>query len=459
VQPGEGVRAALLLICIFLIMTAYYVMKTAREGLILTGDTFGVGGDELKTYTTGAMAILLLGLVRGYGQLIDHHRRIHVINVSYMVLLSSLVVFYVLARAGLDVGFAYFLWFGLTSALMVAQFWSYASDLYTEEQGKRLFALIATGGTLGAIAGPNIARFAETFNLMLVGGCLLGGAMALFNVIEARSPRERRVREPIEGPDGLALVLGDTGLFAIALLLLLTNVVNSTGEFLLSHAVRLHAIALVPDTAHSQLVGSVHDTLVAAERREIVKQFYSSFFMWVNVLSFVIQLLLVSRIINKIGVRRALFVLPVIAFGAYASIALVGGLLVTRLAKTAENGVDYSLQNTVWQSLFLRTDRATKYKAKATIDTFFVRAGDALSAIIVALGIHKLHFGASDLAFVNLGLIFVWLGVAVWVSHAHRWMGKVVHERATMRRPTGLIYSGEWSSNRMRRGGVSTSSS
>jgi AAA family ATP:ADP antiporter len=279
---------------------------------------------------------------------------------------------------------------------------------------------------------------------MLVGGAFLACAMALFNVIEAGAARERRVREPIEGADGFALVLGDSGLLAIAVLLLLTNVVNSTGEFLLSHAVRNHAIALVPDTAHSELIGTVHDTLVSAERREIVKQFYSGFFMWVNVVSFVIQALLVSRIINKIGVRRALFVLPVIAFGAYASIALVGGLIVTRLAKTAENAVDYSLQNTVWQSLFLRTERAVKYKAKATLDSFIVRAGDALSAIIIAVGIHKLRFGPSELAFVNLGLIVVWISVAVWIAHAHRWMGKVTPERVTMRRPTGLIYSGEW---------------
>ena len=183
VHKGEGARAALMLLCIFLIMTSYYVMKTAREGLILTGGTFGLRGDELKTYATGAMAILLIGIVPAYDALADRHRRIHFINLTYAMLLTSLVAFFAMGEAGLPIGFAYFVWYGLVSCFMVAQFWSYASDLYNEEQGKRLFALIATGGTLGAIAGPNIAKIASTFNLMLIGACLLVCATVLFNVI------------------------------------------------------------------------------------------------------------------------------------------------------------------------------------------------------------------------------------------------------------------------------------
>ena len=350
----------------------------------------------------------------------------------------------------------YFVWFGLVSGFMVAQFWSYANDLYTEEQGKRLFAIIATGGTLGAIAGPRLAKHAGTFDLMLVAGGLLLCAIVLFNLVERRARPERRPGESLDGPGGFALVLGDRGLLLIAGLLLLTNVVNSTGEFLLSHAVREHALALVPDTAYPDLAASVRDALIASQRREIIKSFYSDFFVWVNALSFLIQAFLVSRVIARIGVRRALFILPVIAFGAYAAIGLSGGLAIVRAAKTAENATDYSLQNTVWQSLFLRTDRAVKYKAKATLDTFFVRAGDAMSALVVAVGIHQLGLAPRQLAFINLGLIVGWIGVAACIAYAHR---LTIHEPVChpMRRPSGMFYFS--SSNRIRRGGVSTSSS
>ena len=409
-------------------MTAYYVMKTAREGLILTGGTFGLAGDELKTYATGAMALLLIAIVPAYDMLADRQRRIRLINVSYALLIGTLFAFFLTGEAGLPIGLAYFVWFGLMSAFMVAQFWSYASDMYSEEQGKRLFALIGTGGTLGAIAGPNIAKHASTFTLMLIACGILVAAIVLFNVIEHRAPRERRQKEPLEGPGGFALVLGDRGLLMIACLLLLTNVVNSTGEYLLSNAVREHAYELAPGAA------------AEAQRREIVKTFYSHFFTWVNALSFLIQAFLVSRVIDRIGVRRALFILPVIAFGAYSAIGMIGGLAVVRIAKTAENATDYSIQNTVWQSLFLKTDRAVKYKAKATMDTFFVRAGDAISAIVVALGIHQFGVGGRELAFVNVALIIVWMGIAFAIAHAHRLMQREQLPRWPMRKPTGLIY-------------------
>jgi AAA family ATP:ADP antiporter len=110
----------------------------------------------------------------------------------------------------------------------------------------------------------------------------------------------------------------------------------------------------------------------------------------------------------------------VISFGSYAAIGLVGGLAVLRLAKTAENATDYSLQNTVKQALFLPTSREAKYKAKAAIDTFFVRFGDAASAGIVALGLHVLAFAPRAFAFVNVALALVWTLLNVGIAREHR---------------------------------------
>jgi ATP:ADP antiporter, AAA family len=413
VRPGEGALAALMLVCVFLIMAAYYVMKTAREGLILAGGTFGLGGDELKTYANGAMALLLIAVVPAYGALANRVRRIRLINVSYAIVMAALVAFFVLGRAGVPVGLAFFVWLGLVSVFLVAQFWSYANDLYSEEQGKRLFAIIAVGGSLGAIFGPKIAGLTETFSSMLVSAGMLVAAILLFNAIEhlhGQRKQDQVAREPIVGAGGFRLVMRDRYLLLIAALVLVTNIVNTTGEYILSNAVREHALSLVSGT----------DAAAEGQRREIIKAFYSDFFMWVNLASFVIQAFLVSRIITKVGVRPALFVLPVIAFGAYAAIGMVGGLALIRIAKTAENSIDYSLQNTVRQTLFLPTDRAVKYKAKAAIDTFFVRFGDTLSAVLVGVGIHQLGFGGRQLAFANVVLVSVWIVIAVGIAHHHR---------------------------------------
>jgi AAA family ATP:ADP antiporter len=420
VRPGEGPVALLMLVCVFLILTSYYLMKPAREGLILAGGAFGLHGDELKTYATGAMALLLVGVVPAYSALANRVRRIRLINVSYALVIGSLAVFWALAQAGVPIGLAFFVWLGLVSVFLIAQFWSYANDIYSEEQGKRLFAVIALGGSLGAILGPRIANLATTYTLLLVAGFVLIGCLVLFNLIEhlhGHRTLDLAATQPIDGAGGFALVTRDRYLLLIACMLLVTNLVNTTGEYILSNVARGHAIAAAPGDEAAQ--------------REIIKSFYSNFFYWVNLIAFAIQALLVSRILKRIGVRAALFVLPVIALGAYAAIVMIGGFALVRVAKVAENSTDYSLQNTVRQALFLPTDRAVKYKAKAAIDTFFVRVGDTLSAVLVGVGIHQLGFGPTRFALVNVGLVALWLAIAIGIVRRHR---RISHEREDDRR-------------------------
>jgi AAA family ATP:ADP antiporter len=412
VRPGEGLQALLMLVCVMLILTAYYVLKTAREGLILSRGSFGLRGDELKTYATAAMALMLVPVVRGYGKLANQLPRIRLINASYAVAMGCLFAFFLLGRAGIQIGLAFFIWLGIASVLLIAQFWSYANDLYSEEQGKRLFAIIATGGSLGAIVGPRIADDLGTYALMPVAAGILLVAAVVFNLIEYVHDKQGNnsfAEQPPSGEGGFKLILHDRYLLLIACMLLVLNLVNTTGEFVLSSVIRSHAEAVYPTDE--------------AARRELIKAFYSDFFFWVNVLSFLLQAFVVSRVLDRIGVRRALFVLPLVAFGVYTLIGLVGGIALVRIAKITENGLDYSLQNTVRQALFLRTSRVVKYKAKAAIDTFFVRAGDTLSAVVVGVGIHQLSLGARAIALVNVGLVLVWLTIAVGIAHQYSLLG------------------------------------
>jgi ATP:ADP antiporter, AAA family len=409
VRAGEGPLALLMLVCVFLILTSYYLMKPAREGLILAGGAWGLDGDELKTYANGAMALVLVFVVPLYSGLANRVRRIRLINVSYALVIGSLALFFALGRSGVPIGLPFFIWLGLVSVFLIAQFWSYANDIYTEEQGKRLFAIIALGGSLGAIFGPRIAKLADTYTLLAIAALVLVGCLILFNLIEhihSNRTLDLTAAAPIEGAGGFSLVMRDRYLLLIAAMLLVENLVNTTGEYILSNVARDHAMAIAPGSEEQQ--------------REIIKEFYSDFFMWVNLVSFLIQALLVSRIIQKLGVRAALFVMPIVAFGAYGVIGAIGSFALVRTAKVAENATDYSVQNTVRQALFLPTDRAVKYKAKAAIDTFFVRAGDTLSAILVGVGIHQLGFGGMQFAIVNLVLVGLWILIAIGIARRHR---------------------------------------
>jgi len=91
-----------------------------------------------------------------------------------------------------------------------------------------------------------------------------------------------------------------------------------------------------------------------------------------------------------------------------------------RAAKVAENSADYSIENTVHQTLFLPTNRSAKYNAKTAIDTFAVRAGDTMSALVIWIGVHGLGLHGRQLAAVNIALVVVWIAVAAGVVHHHR---------------------------------------
>jgi len=424
VEPGEGTVATLLLACVFLILTSYYLLKTAREGMILSHSVFGLRGEELKSYAGGAMAVLLFAILPAYDALANRVRRIRLINISYALVIACLAVFFVLAESGVSIGLAFFIWIGIVNLFLIAQFWSYANDVYTEAQGKRLFAIIAIGGSVGAIVGPQLARLASTYALLLWSAALFALALVLFNIVDKvhrHTPGGTRLADaPIDGKGGFALLAENRYILLIAALVLVAELVKTTGEFVLSSAATHHAAQLVPSTAYADLSGAARAAAIQADRREVIKEFYGSFFFWVNLAAFAIQAFAVSRIIDKLGVRRSLFVMPILVGGAYVAIAAIGGVALVRAAKVAENSTDYSLQNTVRQTLFLPTTRAVKYKAKAAIDTFIVRAGDTLSAGVVWAGIHLAGLDARGIAATNIAFVVVWLAIAAGITRQHR---------------------------------------
>lgn len=402
-EPGEALTVLLLLSNLFVLLVAYYVMKTVREPLVLAS-----GGAELKSYAAAAQATLLVGLVPGYGWLSSRVSRGKL--VFWMVLSFALVLEAFRVAAAIRVphlGFAFYVWVGIFSVGSIALFWSYANDLYARGAGERLFPVIAVGAAAGSPVGSAIATrlFAAgvpPFEMLHVAAGLLLVHLGLYAVIEWRERRTTRARvEPLpHGPGGFGLVLRSPYLRLLAATLVLLNLVNTIGEYILSRSV-LGAAQLAAAAEPGLDVGAYIGT------------FYGRYFFWVNVASVVLQVLVVSRVVKAFGVRGAVLALPIVAFGAYGLVAAGAGLAVIRLAKTAENSVDYSLMNTGKQMLWLATSREEKYKAKQAIDTFFVRAGDVLAAGAVWIGTNRLSAGIADFALGNLVLVAVW-GATAW---------------------------------------------
>ena len=392
---------------LFLMLTVYYILKIVREPLILLE-----GGVVSRNAARGAQAVILMALVPLYGWLANRMppRRLVIVVLGFF--LTSLLSFPLLGRLHVPMGFAFFVWLGIFSITAVAQFWSLANDIFTEEQGKRLFPVIASGATVGAIVGSQIvvaaSRYLGPSGLILVAASLLGGCIWLTqhvrHLAEAHGPETAREREA--DPDtrgGFRLVLTDRYLLLIGLSILVLNLANTTGDQVMAMLVQKHA-ATLPDKV---------------ARAQFVMAFYGNFQTWVSVLTAVMQVFVVGRVLRFAGVRASLLVLPMVAFAGYGLVALLPALFITRGLKIFENSTEYSLNNTVQQVLFLPTSRNAKYKGKAATDTFFVRFGDMASWALVSLALHA-GWGPRSLSLVNVGASVVWFGLALLLGLRYR---------------------------------------
>ncbi len=423
VRPGEGLSALLLAANVFYLLAFYQVLKIVRDALILSES-----GAVAASYASAGMAAALFVFVPLYGALASRVNRVWLISSVTLFFASHLLIFYALGTAGVQVGIAFYIWIGVFNMVAVAQFWAFANDLYTNERGKRLFPLVGIGASLGALVGAYLtAAFFEgigPYTLMLIAAFGLIVPVALTIVVHKREGhvaegKTETSEKPVGGRGGFALVFSDRYLMLIAILVLIFNLVNTLGGFMLN--------TLITSEANARLAAGAAGGSTEAE---IIGTLSGNVQTWVNLVALILQAFVVSRIFKYIGVRGALFILPAIALTGYAAVALVPILSVVRWTKVFENSTDYSIQNTTRHALFLPTSREAKYKAKQAIDSFFVRFGDMLQAGVVYVGV-QLAFGVRGFAIVNVVLVGAWLLIVLGIRREHRKLtGEEAFDRA-----------------------------
>ncbi|MBL8228709.1 MAG: hypothetical protein JNL98_09545 [Bryobacterales bacterium] len=409
VRAGEGAGAVLLALNACLLLFTYYILKTVREPLILDQPH----GAEIKSFSTALQAGLFLVVVPVYGNIASRFRRMGLMAVVTTFFIANLAIFCLLGAAGVNIGIVFYLWLGIFNMLAVSQFWSFANDLYTEEEGKRLFPVVGIGASLGAwlgsVAAEHSIRLAGPFTLIAVSGLMLAAYLGVTWLVSRREDnrvgeaRASAAKKPLDRKGGFQLVLSDSYLRWIAVLVFLLNAVNTTGEYILGRFV-VETAARLPEQARGAYIG----------------EFYGNYFAWVSLAGFLLQTFVCARLFAKIGLYASLFVLPLVSLTGYGVLLTVPFLGIVRVAKIFENSVDYSINNTVRQALFLCTSREAKYKSKAAIDTFFTRAGDLCSFGVVMAGTTLVNLSVAGFAVVNIGLTGLWLASAARILREHR---------------------------------------
>lgn len=412
IHPKEGISVVYLFANSFLLLLAYYLLKPVREALILTQ-----GGAELRSYAVAMQAIVLLVAIPVYGMLFQGRKRLALLRTIIFFFASNLVIFFILAKLGVNVGIPFFVWLGILSVTLVAQFWAFAADIYSVEAGHRLFAFIAVGSTLGSLVGSEIT----TIGIPLIGpyGMMISAAVVLCLSVVLSARADANIPEGSRGHSedghwteqhggilsGFSIVWKDRYLMLIGLFVLLLNCINSTGEYILAKIIIAQSEAeVLADVTHTLTKGAA------------IGNTYGDFYFFVNLLTLIIQLMFVRRIWQVVGIRGALLVSPIIVFLGYGMISVLPTFWVIYMVKIFENSTDYSIQSTTRHALFLPVDREKKYKGKTCIDTFIWRLGDLIQALLVYLGMNFFGFGLENFAMANFALSAVWLVVAVGIG-------------------------------------------
>jgi AAA family ATP:ADP antiporter len=438
IHPGEGPKALLMFANIFLILCAYYFIKPLREGWIAISDISGLSKMEVKAYSSFAQSVLLLFVVGWYGRLAGRWKRPVLITRATLFCISNMIIFWFLQPGFFferlpASGIIFYLWVGMFGVFVVAQFWTFCADIYTDEGGRRLLPVIAIGATSGAAAGSWIvdllvdSDIVPTEALLLVAILPLLASIMLTRFVDARysnaapAPGDKPLMPATVAEEkglgfllsGARLVFISRFLLAAALVTLLTNWVNTNGENLLFRVVQESLAAQAIDQ------GVTAPQAILEFTRNGTTAFYGNFFFWVNIIALLLQSLVASRLLKYGGFAAILLILPVIAMVSYTIMALLPILAIVKVMKIAENATDYSINNTSRHVLWLPLESIMKFRGKPAIDTLYVRLGDGLAAITVLVGVQFLSLATRQFFIFNASLVILWLIFGIMLVREH----------------------------------------
>lgn len=406
IRPEEVGLAFLSGAYFFLVLTSYYIIRPVRDEMGVAG-----GVENLAWLFTGTLAGTLM-VHPLFTWVVSRYPRKQFIPIAYRFFAANLIVFFFVFRWVPEGGFVwvgriFFNWTSVFNLFVVSVFWAFMADIFRSEQGKRLFGFIGVGGTLGAILGSGLTAFlAEALgpvNLLLLSALFLELALRCVRVLGRRvTATGLRAREDEEVPLGGGVWAGVTSavkspyLLGIILFMLLFTFSSTAMYFQQASIVALHFTDPGSRTA-----------------------LFARIDLLVNVLTLVTQVFLTGRIIKWMGLGVALAALPLVTVVGFAWLGAMPTVGVLMVVQTLRRGWNYGLMKPALEALYTVLPREDKYKAKNFIDTSVYRAGDQLGAWSYN-GLLALGMGLAGLAFLNIPVAGIWLGVGLGLGWAQR---------------------------------------
>jgi ATP:ADP antiporter, AAA family len=393
IKPGELVPVLLSCGYFFCVLTANYVLRPVR-------DEMGIqrGAEGLTWLMTGTLVVTLC-MNPVFSLMVGRFSRRWFIPVTYQFFAANLALFYVAMWAFPSrtewLQNAFFIWMSVFNLFAVSVFWALMSDLFTNEQGKRLYALIGVGGTLGAIFGSQLtSAFVELVGpaaMLLVAAGFLELAIVFVLALSGQARRGTLKAETVEKSnawEGLVQIAKRPYLQLVVAYMLLQTSLNTLLYF--------------------QQAGILAD--FSGDPRERTK-FLADINIWVNVVTLCLQLFVSSRLIATIGITRTLLVAPAVLALGFSGLSISSAVMLLAVVQVAVRASEYAAARPARETLYTVVSRTERYQSKSFIDTFVYRGGDALAAWgnqgLVVLGLTL-----PVMALVSIPLATFWIATA-----------------------------------------------
>jgi ATP:ADP antiporter, AAA family len=413
-RPGETRPALWAFASFFTLLAGYYVLRSLREEMGIRG-----GVDNLPWNFTATFGLMLVA-VPLYSRLVARVPRARAVPLVYRFFLVTLVGFWALFRAGVapaPLARAFFVWVSVYGLFVVSVFWSLLVDLFTTDQGKRLFGLVAAGGSAGAIAGPLCVEFLVGVvgvpDLILVSALLLEASTFSMGRIVRWSRPAAPAGTPVTsgaaggaGADGaalggsawsgVALVFRDRYLLGIAFQMLLFTLASTLLYFQTAHLV---AASGLDSTARTRLFARVD--------------------LAVNVAALLTGSLATGRIVSRLGLGAALAFVPALTAAGFAVAAGWPTFWTLAAFQALRRAASYAVERPAREVLYTVVTREERYKSKAFVDTVVYRAGDAGSAWL-ARGLSAAGAGVAGSLLLAVPVGLAGVGLALWLAREER---------------------------------------
>ena len=346
----------------FCLLCSYYILRPVRDEMGIQG-----GVDKLQWLFSATFVAMLIA-VPFFGFLSARFPRQRLIPFVYYFFAANLLLFFVLmqnAAEKIDIARSFFVWVSVFNLFVISVFWSFMADIFSNEQARRLFGVVAAGGSTGAIVGPLITslfvgKIGTSFLLLFSIGFLLLSTLAVAKLsgwakIHSVSQKEA---PPIGGSiwAGIKLTFKSPYLIGTSVYLLFLTLLATLIYF---EQVRLVADQIKDSTARTRLFAQID--------------------LVVNTLTLLVEIFFTNRLIGRFGVAILLMVLPLLNVIGFGALVIAPTLAVLVVFQALRRVIEYALARPVREILFTVVSREEKYKAKNFIDTVIYRGGDALS--------------------------------------------------------------------------------